>query len=120
MVTVKLLTGLVLAGAMACSAPAQVLISGAGATFPYPIYARWFDEFHRLHPNGQINYQPIGSGAGLRQLEAGLVDFAASDCPIRDAKIGLLHFPTVLGADVLTYNVPGVQTGLNADELQPL
>ncbi len=100
------------------SAPAacDVLVNGAGATFPYPIYAKWFDEFHRLHPNTQINYQPVGSGGGIRQLQAGTVDFAASDCPLTDAQLNAsktLHFPTVLGAVVPIYNVPGLEAELN-------
>ncbi len=89
----------------------QVLIHGAGATFPYPIYSKWFDEFARSHPGSRINYQPIGSGGGLRQLETGVVDFGASDCPVRDSK-GLLQFPTVLGAVATIYNVPGVSDSL--------
>lgn len=109
----KQLARILLALAVVGGAPSQVLISGAGATFPYPIYARWFDEFQRLHPGAQITYQPIGSGAGLRQLEAGAVDFAASDCPIRNAKILLLHFPTVLGAVVPIYNLPDLDAELN-------
>src|SRR5512132_403402 len=80
-----------------------VLINGAGATFPYPIYAKWFSEYHKLHSDIQINYQSIGSGGGIRQLLAGTVDFGASDGPMSDeqlaqAKIKVLHFPTVLGA----------------------
>jgi len=90
-----------------------ILINGAGATFPYPIYSKWFDEYHKLHPNLQINYQSVGSGAGIRQLLSGTVDFGASDGPMSDeqlaqAKIKVLHFPTVLGAAVPTYNIPGV------------
>lgn len=94
-------------------AAGTVLINGAGATFPYPIYAKWFGEYHRMHPDIQINYQSIGSGGGIRQLLAGTVDFGASDGPMTDeqlqqAKVKVFHFPTVLGADVPTYNVPGV------------
>ena len=90
-----------------------VRINGAGATFPYPIYAKWFDEYHKINPKAQINYQSIGSGGGIRQLQAGTVDFGASDSPMTDeqlaqAKTKILHFPTVLGAVVPTYNVPGV------------
>jgi len=90
-----------------------MLVNGAGATFPYPIYSKWFDEYRKLHPNLQINYQSIGSGGGIRQLLAGTVDFGASDGPMSDeqlaqAKVKVLHFPTVLGADVPTYNIPGV------------
>jgi len=90
-----------------------LLINGAGATFPNPIYAKWFDEYHKSHPHIEINYQSIGSGGGIRQLLAGTVDFGASDMPMTDeqlqqAKTKILHFPTVLGAVVPTYNVPGV------------
>lgn len=97
---------------------AQTLINGAGATFPYPIYSKWFDEFHKLHPNVQINYQSIGSGGGIRQLQAGTVDFGASDQPLTGDQLAKfdnkpLHFPTVLGAVVPTYNVPGVNRELN-------
>ncbi len=95
-----------------------VRINGAGATFPYPIYAKWFDEFHKAHPNLQINYQSIGSGGGIRQLLAGTVDFGASDSPMTDeqlaqAKGKILHFPTVLGAVAPVYNVPGVAQEIN-------
>src|SRR5512139_2636683 len=92
-------------------AHAQLLINGAGATFPYPIYAKWFDEYHKVNPKAQINYQSIGSGGGIRQLQAGTVDFGASDSPMTDEKIAqangtVLHYPPVLGAVVTAYNVP--------------
>jgi phosphate transport system substrate-binding protein len=95
-----------------------VLINAAGATFPYPIYSKWFDVYHTAHPNIQINYQSIGSGGGIRQLQAGTVDFGASDGPMTDeqlsqSKVKILHFPTVLGAVVPTYNVSGVSGDLN-------
>ncbi len=95
-----------------------LLINGAGATFPYPIYSKWFDEYHKLHPDMQFNYQSIGSGGGIRQILAGTVDFGASDGPMTDdqlhqAKTKILHFPTVLGADVPTYNIPGISQELN-------
>jgi len=94
-----------------------VLINAAGATFPYPIYSKWFDDFHKANPGVQINYASAGSGAGIGQLQAGTVDFGASDVPMTDeqlakAKVKVLHFPTVLGAAVITYNVPGVSTDL--------
>ncbi len=94
-----------------------VLVNGAGATFPYPVYSKWFDVYHKLHPDIQINYQSVGSGAGIRQLLAGTVDFGASDGPMSDeqlaqAKIKVLHFPTVLGAAMPTYNIPGVMQEL--------
>lgn len=95
-----------------------VLLNAAGATFPYPIYSKWFDVYHNAHPNVQINYQSIGSGGGIRQLLAGTVDFGASDGPMTDeqlaqSKIKILHFPTVLGAVVPTYNIQGVSAELN-------
>ena len=95
-----------------------VLLNAAGATFPYPIYSKWFDVYHTAHPNVQINYQSIGSGGGIRQLQAGTVDFGASDGPMTDeqlaqSKVKILHFPTVLGAVVPTYNVSGVTNDLN-------
>ena len=110
------LVSLIAAGAL--FAENTVLINAAGATFPYPVYSKWFDVYHTKNPNIQINYASVGSGAGISQLLNGTVDFGASDVPMTDeqlaqAKIKLLHFPTVLGADVPTYNVPGVSTDLN-------
>src|SRR5713226_9123605 len=104
--------------AFSMPALAQVLVNGAGATFPYPIYARWFDEFHRLHPNALINYQSVGSGAGIRQLKAGVLDLGASDMPLSDSDSGLsakglLHFPTVIGGIVPIYNIPNLTRELN-------
>lgn len=95
-------------------ATAQTNLNGAGATFPYPMYSKWFSEYHKLHPDIQINYQSIGSGGGIRQVSAGTVDFGASDGPMTDQQLAdagrkLLHLPTVLGADVPAYNVPGVK-----------
>ena len=92
---------------------AQTTLNGAGATFPYPMYSKWFSEYNKVHPEVQINYQPIGSGGGIRQVLAGTVDFGASDGPMSDeqlgqAKVKILHIPTVLGAVVPAYNVPGV------------
>jgi phosphate transport system substrate-binding protein len=94
------------------SAQAQKL-TGAGATFPYPIYSKWFSEYSGAHSGVEINYQSIGSGGGIRQVTSGLVDFGASDMPMTDdmlasSKIKLLHLPTVLGAVVPVYNVPEV------------
>jgi phosphate transport system substrate-binding protein len=88
-------------------------LTGAGATFPYPIYSKWFSEYAAAHPGVEINYQSIGSGGGIRQVTAGLVDFGASDMPMADdalagSKIKLIHIPTVLGAVVPVFNVPGV------------
>jgi len=94
------------------TAQAQKL-TGAGATFPYPIYSKWFSEYSAAHPGVEVNYQSIGSGGGIAQVTKGLVDFGASDMPMTDemlasSKIKLIHIPTVLGADVPAYNVPGV------------
>ena len=94
-------------------ASAAETINAAGATFPAPIYQKWFEDFHKAHPDTQINYQAIGSGGGIRQLVEGTVDFGASDMPMTDDQLSkvtrykVLHFPTVLGGIVPTYNVPG-------------
>jgi phosphate transport system substrate-binding protein len=93
-------------------------INAAGATFPFPIYQKWFEEFHKAHPDIQINYQSLGSGAGIRQLTEGTVDFGASDMPMTNEQLSkvtkykVLHFPTVLGGLVPTYNVQGVSAPL--------
>lgn len=99
--------------ALAIPAVGQTTLNGAGATFPYPMYSKWFSEYHKLHSDVQINYQSIGSGGGIRQVLAGTVDFGASDGPMSDeqlqqAKTKILHIPTVMGAVVPAYNVPGV------------
>jgi phosphate transport system substrate-binding protein len=97
-------------------------INGAGATFPYPMYSKWFDEYHKKNANLQINYQSIGSGGGIKQVTEGTVDFGATDGPMNDDQLktyqekygfGILHFPTVLGAVVPTYNITGVEATLN-------
>jgi phosphate transport system substrate-binding protein len=98
---------------LALPAFAQSTLNGAGATFPYPIYSKWFSEYHKAHSDVQVNYQSIGSGGGIRQVLAGTVDFGASDGPMTDeqlgqAKVKILHVPTVLGAVVPAYNIPGV------------
>lgn len=90
-----------------------ITLNGAGATFPYPIYSKWFDEYHKAHQDVQINYQSIGSGGGIRQITNKTVDFGATDGPMDDAQLfavdgKILHIPTVLGAVVPIYNVPGV------------
>jgi phosphate transport system substrate-binding protein len=116
----SLALALVVLGAAASAQ--QLLINGAGATFPYPIYSKWFDEYHKKFPNLQFNYQSIGSGGGIKQVTEGTVAFGASDGPMTDMQItefrtkrgsGILHFPTVLGADVPVYNLPGVTQPLN-------
>jgi phosphate transport system substrate-binding protein len=98
---------------MALSAAQAQKITGAGATFPYPIYGKWFTEYSSAHSGVEVNYQPIGSGGGIQQVTTGVVDFGASDMPMTDAalaasKVKLVHIPTVLGAVVPIYNVPGV------------
>jgi phosphate transport system substrate-binding protein len=106
----------------ACNKPAQETptqsgLNGAGATFPNPMYSKWFSDYHTLHPDVQINYQSIGSGGGIRQVTEGTVDFGASDMPMTDAQLAeaqsklntkILNLPTVLGAVVPAYNIPGV------------
>jgi len=114
-----LLTVGIIVGSLVRQAWAEsMLINAAGATFPYPIYSKWFDEYTKVNPNVRINYQSIGSGGGIRQASELTVDFGASDGPMTDeqlskAKVHLLHFPTVMGADVPTYNIPGVTSSLN-------
>jgi len=103
----------VLCLALVVPAFAQTTLNGAGATFPNPIYQKWFSEYHKAHSDVQFNYQSIGSGGGIRQLLAGTVDFGASDGPMTDEQLGqsktkILHVPTVLGAVVPAYNIPGV------------
>jgi phosphate transport system substrate-binding protein len=103
---IGLLTG------MSATASAQLMINGAGATFPYPIYSKWFDEYAKVDPSVRFNYQSIGSGGGQKQILAQTVDFGASDGPMSDDNLGkapgkILHIPTVAGAVVMTYNLPG-------------
>ncbi len=103
--------------ALSLPAVAQTTLNGAGATFPYPMYSKWFSKYHDAHPDIQFNYQSIGSGGGIRQVLAGTVDFGASDGPMSDeqlaqAKTKILHVPTVLGAVVPAYNVAGVSGDL--------
>ncbi|HLZ52226.1 MAG TPA: phosphate ABC transporter substrate-binding protein PstS [Candidatus Acidoferrum sp.] len=102
-------------------ADSTLSLTGAGATFPYPMYSKWFSEYHKKDPNIQINYQSIGSGGGIRQVTEGTVDFGASDGPMTDEQLKayqdkhgfpVLHFPTVLGGVVPTYNIPGVSAEL--------
>jgi phosphate transport system substrate-binding protein len=99
------------------TAAGPLTINGAGATFPYPIYSKWFDEYQKTHPDVRINYQSIGSGGGIKQLTAQTVFFGASDGPMTDAQLAaapgpILHFPTVLGGVVPVYNVEGVTAPL--------
>ncbi len=110
----------VLAGVLGLSSVAAMAqnLNGAGATFPYPIYSRWFSEYARANPSVHINYQSIGSGGGIRQVSEGTVDFGATDGPMSDqqiqsAKVKTMHIPTVLGAVVPVYNLPGLNKDLN-------
>ncbi|HLH41366.1 MAG TPA: phosphate ABC transporter substrate-binding protein PstS [Bryobacteraceae bacterium] len=120
----KRTAGFVVAGVamLAVAASGETQITGTGATFPYPMYSKWFNEYRKLHPDIAINYQSRGSGAGIQQVTAGTVDFGASDGPMNDMQLKefqdkrgceVLHFPTVLGADVPTYNIAGVTQALN-------
>src|SRR5262249_37213229 len=109
-----------LAAAVAgCTIGAQAIqINGAGATLPYPLYSKWFDEYRRLHADARINYQSVGWGAGIRQLLARTVFFGATDTPMTDRQLQrapgpILHLPVVLGAVVPVYNLPDVKTPLN-------
>jgi phosphate transport system substrate-binding protein len=116
----KSLLGLVLCLAVAAVVVAQsgsVQINAGGATFPNPIYSKWFHDYNQMHPNIQINYQSQGSGFGKAQLVAHSIDFGASDGPMTDDELSkagfkILHFPTVMGADVPSYNIPGVTVAL--------
>ncbi|MGH8163465.1 MAG: phosphate ABC transporter substrate-binding protein PstS [Rhodanobacteraceae bacterium] len=113
-ITRKFLAGTLLFG-LAVTASAQMTINGAGATFPYPIYSKWFDSYAKIDPSVRFNYQAIGSGGGQKQILAQTVNFGASDGPMSDANLAkapgkLLHVPTVAGAVVMTYNLPGNPT----------
>lgn len=113
------LLGLTIAFGLSATASAQMTINGAGATFPYPIYSKWFDAYTKVDPSVRFNYQSIGSGGGQKQIMAQTVDFGASDGPMSDDNLSkapgkLLHIPTVAGADVVAYNLPG-NTALKLD-----
>src|SRR3981081_3223925 len=113
----QILWTMLLAAAATMALSAET-INAAGATFPAPIYQKWFEEYRKLHKDVQINYQSVGSGAGIRQLTEGTVDFGASDVPMTDEQLAkitkakILHFPTVLGGVVPTYNIEGVNETL--------
>src|SRR5262245_31097760 len=115
----KFLGGLIAISMLSANVLADaLLINGAGATFPYPIYSKWFDEYRKSHTDVQFNYQSIGSGGGIRQITQKTVDFGASDGPMTDAALqeapGLLyHIPTVLGGVVPIYNLDGVSQKIN-------
>ena len=117
----NIIAGAVLLAAAAMPASAQLKLNGAGATFPYVIYSKWFDVYH-TKTGIEFNYQSIGSGGGIKQVTEGTVDFGASDAPMTEAQMKdleekqgtpIVHIPTVMGAVVLTYNIPGVETGLH-------
>src|SRR5438132_5752502 len=108
----KILLGLTIAFGLSATASAQMMINGAGATFPYPIYSKWFDEYAKVDPSVRFNYQSIGSGGGQKQILAQTVDFGASDGPMSDDNLAkapgkIFHIPTVAGADVVAYNLAG-------------
>src|SRR6516164_5599277 len=114
-----MLIGLAIALGLSANASAQMMINGAGATFPYPIYSKWFDEYTKVDPSVRFNYQSIGSGGGQKQILAQTVDFGASDATMTDENLAkapgkLLHLPTVAGAVVVTYNIPELP-GLKLD-----
>ena len=117
---ISLLTLLAVLGTSACSSSqpgTDIRLQGAGATFPNPIYQKWFSEYNKSHPNLKFDYQSIGSGAGITQISEGTVDFGGTDAPMKEehlkaAKGPILHIPTVLGADVITYNLPGLSAEL--------
>src|SRR5229473_1160103 len=103
--------------AVGVGAQQKIQINGAGATFPYPIYSKWFDEYNKKYPNVQINYQSVGSGAGIRQISNQTVFFGATDGPMTNEQLQaapgkILHFPTVLGAVVPIYNLADVDAEL--------
>src|SRR5258707_10152742 len=98
-------------------ANSEVKLQGAGATFPNPLYQKWFSEYNKITPSAKFDYQSIGSGGGIKQISAKTVDFGGSDAPMKDDELKaapgeILHIPTVLGADVVTYNLPNVQADL--------
>ncbi|MGE5664552.1 MAG: phosphate ABC transporter substrate-binding protein PstS [Deltaproteobacteria bacterium] len=108
---------LLVAGAVSAGAANSLTVTGAGATFPYPLYSKWFYEYSNSHPGVNFNYQSIGSGGGIRQITAGTVDFGASDAPMTDDEMAklpgpILHIPTAIGAVAVVYNVQGAGSGL--------
>ena len=109
---------LVLMAAAPAHADGDLLVTGAGATFPFPLYSKWFAEYQKSHPSVRFNYQSIGSGGGIQQITAGTVDFGASDAPLTDGELAKIpdavHIPTVMGAVVVTYNAPIKELKLTA------
>ncbi|MBF5046378.1 phosphate ABC transporter substrate-binding protein PstS [Aggregicoccus sp. 17bor-14] len=120
----KLLAAALLTVAGTALAADPVLMTGAGATFPAPLYTKWFSEYNKLHPDQQFNYQAIGSGGGIQQITKGTVDFGASDAPMSDEELqkapGTVNIPTVLGAVVLTFNAPVTELKLTPEALSGL
>jgi len=114
MKTRNLLVAALALAALPALGAGKLLINGAGATFPFPIYSKWFSAYNKMHPEVQINYQSIGSGGGIKQVTEKTIDFGASDAPMSDEELsrapGIQHIPTVMGAVVLVYNVPGLQS----------
>src|SRR5262249_8115036 len=111
-------TAFVGCGTSSSNPSAEVMLQGAGATFPNPLYQKWFAEYNKITPNAKFDYQSIGSGGGIKQITAKTVDFGGSDAPMKDDELKaapgeILHIPTVLGAVVVTYNVPALKTDLN-------
>ena len=109
--------GFWIGGATAAGAADSLTVTGAGATFPYPLYSKWFYEYSNAHPGVNFNYQSIGSGGGIKQITAGTVDFGASDAPMKEDEMAklpgpILHIPTAIGAVTVVYNLPGVNSGL--------
>jgi len=112
-----LICSALITAALAGRASAATLVNGAGATFPYPLYSKWFSEYAKIDPSVKFNYQSIGSGGGIKQTLARTVDFGATDKFLTDAQLKsapgkILHIPTVMGAVVVTYNIPGIGKGL--------
>src|SRR6266513_488298 len=108
------LTMFLLLAAGATTARADLLINGAGATFPFPLYSKWFSQYNKLHPDMKFNYQSIGSGGGVKQITAKTVDFGASDMPLKPEELdksGMIQFPTVIGGDVPVVNLKGIMPG---------
>jgi phosphate transport system substrate-binding protein len=113
----KIVAALAMVALGSTAVPAATLINGAGATFPYPLYSKWFSEYAKIDPSVRFNYQSIGSGGGIKQITAQTIDFGASDKFLSDGELKaapgkILHIPTVMGAVVVTYNLPGVPKGL--------
>jgi phosphate transport system substrate-binding protein len=120
----KLFVLAALTAVCAASAADKLLVNGAGATFPFPLYSKWFAEYNKLHPELQFNHQSIGSGGGIQQITNRTVDFGASDAPMTEAHLaaapGTVHIPTVMGAVVVTYNAPVPELRLTPETLADL